>query len=501
MNMPFQLPPGFTLIHEPSFVDEEDRRKHEVEVLRQRCAQLESGPIAFAVVTALTERHAMIATGAMVVELERPPRLELKRGHVVRIRAPHGAAAPVIAGIATDYVPVGKVFSVKSILDEGVLEIDVGGPGRTQTVMSPYPAKVGDRVLLDQTGQAVVKNLGQGDKTRVVEHATGVSWDDIGGQEEAKRELVEAIEWPVTHRDVYAEYKLTPSRGVLLWGPPGCGKTMLGKASATALARVHHQAETSTGFIYVKGPDILRGIVGESEREIRQLFAQARAHFDEHGYPAIVFVDEADAVLTKRGMSLHQGMERTIVPQFLSEMDGLFASSAFVLLATNRPDTLDPAVVREGRIDRKVEVRRPDRKAAREIACKRLQGRPCHRDQEDTIVDAVVGELYDDKHAIYVIRCRDGGDKRFPLAKVVSGAMVAGVVERATQHAIRRLHTGGSKGISTQDVREAVEAVLEEQRSIDHGAEVQEFCKPFAASVLKIDRPGDRDNEPLIKLH
>lgn len=499
------LPPGVTLIHQPvfpDFPDEVSLLRQQLEFMAHRIQQLESGPVAFAVVTRVSDTKAMIATGAMVVELVRPPRMALKRGSVVRIQAASGNSPPVIL-VADDYSACSKVFSVKSVVEDGMLELDVGQPGASQIVMcalEPMP-KAGDRVMLDQTGQAAVRNLGQGDKTRVVTHATGVSWDDIGGQDEAKQALIEAIEWPVLHAELYASFRQTPSRGVLLHGAPGNGKTMLGKAAATALARVHHKAESATGFIYVKGPDILRGIVGETEKQIRELFTQARVHHEEHGYPAIVFIDEADAILTKRGMSLHQGMERTIVPQFLSEMDGLFASCAFVLLATNRPDTLDPAIVREGRIDRKIEVKRPDRKSARAIASKRLQGRPCARGGEEARADDVVGELFDDKRVLYMIRCKGGDDRRFTLSEVVSGAMVVGAVERATQIAIRRATTGGTIGLTGHDVREAVDAIVLEQKSIDHTAAIGEYARPFQERVVKVERAGDRDAEPLIKLH
>src|SRR5208283_4208865 len=169
----------------------------------------------------------------------------------------------------------------------------------------------------------------------------------------------EAIELPFTHKDIFAHYNKKPPKGLLLYGPPGCGKTLVGKATTNSLANIFGAKAISSGFIYVKGPEILNMYVGESGRRIREIFQRGRKHFDKYKFPAVIFIDEAEAVLSERGTSRSSDVDKTIVPMFLSEMDGLDENHAIVMLATNRPKMLDPAVVREGRVDRHIKVSRP----------------------------------------------------------------------------------------------------------------------------------------------
>jgi proteasome-associated ATPase len=229
--------------------------------------------------------------------------------------------------------------------------------------------KSGDKVLTDSSGYVVIHRMPEADKARFAfTETTDITWDSIGGQTEAKEQMIEAVELPLKQSRVYDFYGKPKVKGILLYGPPGCGKTMLAKATATAIAKAYSQ-EAVSGFMYVKGPELLDPFVGVSESNIRNLFSRARAHKSKHGTQAVIFIDEADALLGSRGGNRHSvsDMEKTIVPSFLTEMDGLEESAALVILATNRPSDLDPAVVREGRIDRKIRVSRPDVKGALEI--------------------------------------------------------------------------------------------------------------------------------------
>lgn len=226
--------------------------------------------------------------------------------------------------------------------------------------------EAGNEVLLHPKTMQIVEHLGRPplEASRFApESIPDVKWEDIGGLEVAKADMVEAIEVPHRHKELFAYYGKKQIKGILLSGPPGCGKTMLGKAAARALADIYGAAGSRTGFLYVKGPEILNQYVGQTEQTIRDMFFDAKRHKEEHGYPAIIFLDEADAILAARG-TRNIGIGNTIVPQFLTEMDGMDESGAIVIIATNRPDVLDPAIVRDGRIDRKVAVVRPNEQNA-----------------------------------------------------------------------------------------------------------------------------------------
>lgn len=292
--------------------------------------------------------------------------------------------------------------------------------------------KVGHVVMLHPKTLQIVENTGypplEAGQFAPAE-IPNVKWSDIGGLEEAKQDMIEAIEMPHREKELFAFYKKRPVKGILLSGPPGCGKTMLGKAAATALSEIYGKESARTGFLYVKAPEILNSYVGASEETVREIFSDARRHAMEHGYPAIIFIDEAEAILAKRG-GMGFSMSNTIVPSFLTEMDGLESSSAIVILATNRPDILDPAIVREGRIDRKVSVKRPSVKNAMDIIAMSLERYPV-ADGWDlmNMAEGMAHEIYSDNRMI-------NGDKY--LRDIVNGAMLAACVDLAVANAMRR---------------------------------------------------------------
>ena len=317
-------------------------------------------------------------------------------------------------GVSLFSTRFGSPVTVTGILPDGRIEVMHGGENRivfaSRTLPDQRPPN-GTTGLLDSTG-TVLMDIISPPKAETNTY-TRVHWDEIGGNVRAKRELKEAVDMIRGGPEVFKAYQAKPPKGVLLYGPPGCGKTMLGKAVATEL--------NSDGFIYVKAPELLNRYVGATEERIRAIFNSARTHKVRTGQTAVVFIDEADAILQRRGSGVSSNMEKTIVPSFLTEMDGLDESSAMVILATNRADTLDPAVTREGRIDIRILIDRPDPKDFATIVRGYLKGLPLAADAE--------------KMAIDIAACVFENPK---LRDRVSGAMAATLVANAKKVAIRR---------------------------------------------------------------
>lgn len=358
---------------------------------------------------------------------------DVKIGDAVRLVPDSGQ----ILGFAT-YRRNGPVGLLERPLDDGRWEITLNG---TPAVAIPAEGldgmKIGDMVLLDRSGSVFFDILPRRESEFAAQE-TDVSWDDIGGNDDAKRELREAIDLLRGGNDVYSRYGAEAPKGLLFWGPPGCGKTMLGRAAATELA-----GDGAGAFLYVKGPELLNMYVGQTEAKIRSVFHQAQVFKQNHGQAPILFIDEADAILQTRGHGISSDIEKTIVPTFLTEMDGMDASSALVILATNRADTLDPAVVRDGRIDRKIKIDRPGPEQAFDIFTLNLRGLPLHG---DTTAEEIAG-------AATETMFQEGS----PLASRVSGAMVAGVVGRAKRRAIRReIELKRKTGLELSDVTASI---------------------------------------------
>lgn len=357
-----------------------------------------------------------------------------------------------------------------------------------------------------------------------------VEWDDIAGLEEAKAALRAAIEHPIMFGELFKSYGKRPPKGALLYGPPGCGKTLLGKAAASSMRRLYasmpkppqpptpplygsvftfggfnpfeRAVETPKhegGFFYIKAPEILNCYVGESEKKVRKIFEDARAFKKQHGYPAVVFIDEAEAILCHRGKGGSNGfMAGTVVPQFLSEMDGFDDPSCFMLLATNRPDDLDSAIVRPGRIDRRIHITRPTLVQAAETF-------RVHFRSKLSEVDPAwcAQELYATQRVLYQLTGESQRTKIVTLGDLMSGAEIAGLVERACDSAIARDIAAGGKepsGIGRDDVRAAIEQVELEHRSSNHFDDLYTMSEAMGertVTVRKTARDGSFFEAPL----
>lgn len=378
--------------------------------------------------------------------------------------------------VLADKIPVGRIITVKK-LGKGYVEADIDNALRAVTCS--FTCKVGERVVLDGSDRYVIATLGMPPAPNAFAPKISVGWDDVGGQTEAKDALREAIELPLAHKELYAGYQKKGVKGVLLLGPAGTGKTMLGKAAATAIARAHGKA-AAEGFIYVKGPELLSKWIGETERQVRAIFEAAREHKAKHGYPAVVFIDECDALLGIRDRNATTNLNATVVPQFLAEMDGLDDSAAVFLLATNRADMLDPAVVREGRVDRKVRVTRPAEQDAKQIFEIHLRGRPLAGTSH---AERGVTELY----AEHRILRRFDEKVSLRLRDMASGAMVAGIVEQASTFALLRdveEHKKTPTGISADNITMAIDRAQKALEETDHSEVVREMMENQRRSAL-----------------
>ncbi len=388
--------------------------------------------------------------------------------------------------VVRDDVPAGVVVSVDR-QDGVIVQAEVQGMARAFRAAPGKAYGKGERAIVDHGMTFVIGTLGMPPQQFSFSPKVRVAWDDVGGQAEAKAALREAIELPFAHPELFADYGKQPSAGVMLSGASGTGKTLLAKAAATAIAKAHGKS-AADGFAYVKGPELLHPYIGKSEAAIRQVFAAAREHKARHGYPAVIFLDECDALLGVRDHTSKISMNATTVPQFLAEMDGLDDKAAILILATNRPDMIDPAVTRDGRIDRRVRVGRPSKHDAAQIFAIHLRRRPVadldrgdadYQRDLDRVADGSVADLWADRHVVRTVAMPDGA-RAFCLRDFVSGAMIAGIVEQASTFAMQRDLTAGVRapsGIGHDDLARAIERTVASLRDTNHSEVVLEALR------------------------
>jgi len=386
----------------------------------------------------------------------------------------------------TDGIVAGNIGIITEIVDDESCEVAIGS-GKSVTYKGRFAeVKKGDRVVLDLFNTIIIRNLGNLETSYTLNDWKEVSWDDVGGLSEAKRIMREIIEGPHQLKKLYEFYRKKPVKGALLFGPPGCGKTLLAMAIVTAEARMYGidaREAMQSGFIYVKGPELLEMWLGKSEEAIRSLFARAKTHKKKYGFPAIIFIDEAEALLRKRGSGISSDIESTTVPTFLSEMGGMEESSALVLLATNRADILDPAVVRDGRVDVKVYISRPTLESAGEIFNIHLKGVPLADGlKKEEVAVTAANRLFSDEYKYYAVFDRKDPKtpKHFLLRHIVNGALIAGIVDKATTFAIRRDsdHPGENPaGVKEKDLTDAIDMVFRQNIGLDHEEPLSEFIE------------------------
>jgi len=312
-----------------------------------------------------------------------------------------------------------------------------------------------------------------------------IAYSDIGGLDNQIEQIADAVELPYLHQELFAEHRLPAPKGILLYGPPGCGKTLIAKAVANSLAK---KVAAATGdekgrsyFINIKGPELLNKYVGETERQIRLVFQRAREKSEE-GWPVIVFFDEMDSMFRTRGSGISSDMESTIVPQLLAEIDGVEGlRNVIVIGATNREDLIDPAILRPGRLDVKIKIERPDAAAARQIFSQYLTDEiPIALD--DTVpamIETTVAEMYrdDDANRFLEVTYQNGDKEILYYKDFASGAMIENIVRRAKKLAIKRVIQGGARGVATEDLVASIKQEYKEHEDLPNTTNPDDWAK------------------------
>jgi proteasome-associated ATPase len=316
----------------------------------------------------------------------------------------------------------------------------------------------------------------------------------VGGLDEQIEQIQDAVELPYLYSDLFLEHQLQPPKGILLYGPPGCGKTLIAKAVANSLAkRVAEKTgndSTRSYFLNIKGPELLNKYVGETERQIRLIFQRAREKSEE-GVPVIVFFDEMDSLFRTRGTGISSDIESTIVPQLLAEIDGVEAlKNVIVIGASNREDLIDPAILRPGRLDVKIKIERPDEASARQIFGRYLTpGLPLAEDEVaqhesvaaaiDAMITAAVERMYadEDENRFLEVTYQNGDKEVLYFRDFSSGAMIENIVRRAKKLSIKRQIDGGVRGISTNDLIASIKQEFREHEDLPNTTNPDDWAK------------------------
>ncbi|MEK9884578.1 MAG: proteasome ATPase [Acidimicrobiaceae bacterium] len=409
---------------------------------------------------------------------------------------------------------MGDIGTIRELLDDGI-RVVVTARADEDTVctlsdgLRGTKLRIGDRVRIDTRSGLVLEVLGRPDVDELLlEVVPDVTYDDIGGLDTQISAIADAVELPFLHADLFAEHRLPAPKGVLLYGPPGCGKTLIAKAVANSLAK---KVAASIGedkgrsyFVNIKGPELLNKYVGETERQIRLVFERAREKSDE-GWPVIVFFDEMDSMFRTRGTGVSSDMESTVVPQLLAEIDGVEGlENVIVIGATNREDLIDPAILRPGRLDVKIRIDRPDAHAARQVFLRYLNDEIPIGDGEtvDQMLSAAVDEMYrvDDDNRFLEVTYANGDKEVLYFKDFASGAMIENIVRRAKKSAVKRVIDGGSRGITSDDLISAVRSEFTEHEDLPNTTNPDDWAKVSGRKgerIVFIRTLVDRDAGPV----
>jgi proteasome-associated ATPase len=394
----------------------------------------------------------------------------------------------------------GEIVTVKEMLDGGLRAVVVGRADEERVVdlaqhLVGTRIRSGDSLVLEPRAGLLIEKIEKAEvEDLVLEEVPDVSYDDIGGLDQQIEEIVDAVELPFLHADLFNEHDLPAPKGILLYGPPGCGKTLIAKAVAASLAKkvaeVSGDVEARSFFLNIKGPELLNKYVGETERQIRLIFQRAREKSEE-GMPVIIFFDEMESLFRTRGSGISSDIESTIVPQLLAEIDGVETlKNTIVIGASNREDLIDPAILRPGRLDVKIKIERPTEESAQSIFRRYLTtDLPIHADEvaahgsEESAIQAMIeagaGFMYreDDDTRFLEVTYQNGDKEVLYFRDFASGAMIENIVRRTKKAAIKRFLEVGEKGIKAEDLHSSVTQEFKEQEDLPNTTNPDDWAK------------------------
>ncbi|MGW1738454.1 proteasome ATPase [Nocardia sp. NPDC001965] len=481
-------------IRNTKLMDTLKEARQQLVALREEVDRLGQPPSGYGILIGVYEDQTVdVFTSGRKMRLTCSPNIDtttLAYGQTVRLNE---ALTVVEAGM---FDAIGEIGTLREILDGGRRALVVGHADEERVVWLSGPLtkladaddledpdspirklRPGDSLLVDTKAGFAFERIPKAEvEDLVLEEVPDVGYEDIGGLGRQIEQIRDAVELPFLHKDLFREYALRPPKGVLLYGPPGCGKTLIAKAVANSLAKKIAEArgedakEAKSYFLNIKGPELLNKFVGETERHIRIIFQRAREKASE-GTPVIVFFDEMDSIFRTRGSGVSSDVETTVVPQLLSEIDGVEGlENVIVIGASNREDMIDPAILRPGRLDVKIKIERPDAESAQDIFSKYLtEGLPLHADDLEefkgdkvacvrAMIERVVDRMYaesEDNRFLEVTYAN--GDKEVLYFKDFnSGAMIQNIVDRSKKYAIKAVLDTGNPGLRIQHLYDSI---------------------------------------------
>lgn len=468
--------------------------------LREEIDRLAQPPSGYAFFISLSEDGSLEANVAgRHMRLQSSPTVDkstLRAGQQLRLNE----ALTVVE--ASPYIETGQLYPVKEVVDDNRVVL-AGMSDDSYIVFLPphlreHHLKSGDLLLADTKAGLAFERIPQSEVNDLeLEEVPDIKYEDVGGLGDQIKKIHDAVELPFLHADLFAQFDVRAPKGVLLYGPPGCGKTLIAKAVANSLAQ--KMAKLNGGdpraakayFLSVKGPELLNKFVGETERTIRLVFQRAREKASSTT-PVIVFFDEMDSVFRTRGTGISSDIESTIVPQLLAELDGVAGlENVIVIGATNREDMIDPAILRPGRLDVKIKVDRPDKQGAADVFGKYILPKLPYDSQElaehdgnvatliESMIVTTVQEMYaeTDDNKFLEVTYKSGEKEILYFKDFSSGAMIANIVDRAKKSAIKRRISTGTLGIRQSDLREAVLAEFAENEDLPNTTNPDDWAR------------------------